>query len=54
MDAALRQQVLTNPHSPGFFRANGPITNTEEFYKAFDITSKDPMYVAPEKRAKIW
>ncbi len=54
MDAALRQQVLTNPHSPGQFRCNGPITNTEEFYKAFSISDKDAMYVPPAKRSSIW
>ena len=51
---ALRQQVLTNPHSPDMYRANGPLRNVGEFYSTFDVKQGDQMYLPPERRAKIW
>lgn len=51
---ALRRQVTVGPHSPGQFRAIGPLVNTPEFYDAFGIKEGDPMYRKPEDRAKIW
>jgi putative endopeptidase len=53
-DAALRQQILTNPHSPGEFRCNGPISNVQDWYYAFNVSDKNSMYLAPDKRAAIW
>jgi predicted metalloendopeptidase len=53
-DEALKNQVKTDPHSPGMYRAYVPLLNLETFYQAFDIKSGDGMYVAPEKRVKIW
>ncbi|MER3463499.1 MAG: peptidase M13 [Chitinophagaceae bacterium] len=46
--------ILTDPHSPGMHRANGPIVNMDAWYTAFNIKPGDKMYVAPEKRIKIW
>jgi putative endopeptidase len=51
---ALRQQVLTNPHPPEEFRANGAVGNVPEFYATFDVKPGDKMFIAPEKRTKIW
>ena len=53
-DAALRRQVMSNEHSPGQFRAFGPLVNMPQFYAAFGIKEGDPMWRAPELRAKIW
>ncbi|HZG00704.1 MAG TPA: M13 family metallopeptidase [Chitinophagales bacterium] len=53
-DAALRNQIQTNPHSPGHFRCNGPLTNVPEWYTAFNVKEGDKWYVKPEDRAKIW
>ena len=53
-DEALKNQVKTDPHSPGMYRAYVPIQNLETFYKAFNIKEGDKMYIAPEKRVKIW
>ena len=50
----MTNQVKTDSHSPGYFRAFGPLVNVEGFYKAFDVKPGDKMYVAPEKRIKIW
>jgi putative endopeptidase len=53
-DEALKNQVKTDPHSPGMYRAYVPLQNVDSFYQAFDIKSGDGMYIAPEKRVKIW
>jgi putative endopeptidase len=53
-DEAMRQLVLSNPHSPPGFRVNGPLRNSPEFYAAFDVKEGDGMWLAPEKRVKIW
>lgn len=53
-DEALRTQVLTNPHSPAMYRANGPLTNFTPFYKAFNVTEGDKMYRPESERVRIW
>ena len=53
-DEQLRQQVLTNPHSPAHWRVNGPLSVLDEFAKAFGCKAGDPMVAAPETRARIW
>lgn len=53
-DDALRNQVKTDPHSPGRYRATQPLVNIDEFYQAFDIKEGDGMWLAPEKRVRIW
>ncbi|QHT69862.1 peptidase M13 [Rhodocytophaga rosea] len=51
---SLRNQVNTDPHSPAKFRVNGVVRNIPEFYTAFNIQPSDSLYLAPEKRVKIW
>jgi putative endopeptidase len=51
---AAAQRILTDSHSPGVHRSNGPLTNIDAFYKAFNVKEGDKMYKAPEKRTKIW
>ncbi len=46
--------LATDSHAPGMFRANGPLTNMPEFYQAFDVKEGDKMYVAPDKRIRVW
>jgi putative endopeptidase len=53
-DEALRQQIMTDPHSPSMFRANGSVRNVPEFYEAFDVAEGDALYLPPEERVKIW
>ncbi|QJD99910.1 M13 family peptidase [Massilia forsythiae] len=53
-DAAQIQQVKTDPHSPGQFRANGTLRNQAAFYEAFGIKEGDKMYLKPEERVTIW
>lgn len=53
-EQSLRLQVSTDPHSPAKFRVNGVVRNVPEFYEAFGIQPGDSLYLAPEKRVKIW
>ncbi len=53
-DETLRTQILTDPHSPGMFRAIGPLVNMETFYAAFDIQEGDELWKPEEERVKIW
>ncbi|MDZ4869970.1 MAG: M13 family metallopeptidase [Alphaproteobacteria bacterium] len=53
-DDALRNQVVSDSHSPGEFRANGTVRNMDEWYEAFDVKESDKLYLAPDKRVRIW
>jgi predicted metalloendopeptidase len=53
-DEALRNQLLTDAHSPGQYRAFVPLTNIDAFYAAFNLKPGDKLYRAPEDRVKIW
>jgi len=53
-DAEAARLVTVDPHSPGQFRAVGPLVNFPTFYEAFGIKAGDPMWRSPEQRAKIW
>jgi len=53
-DEAIKNQVKTDPHTPGMFRSYVPLQNVDAFYEAFNIKQGDGMFVAPEKRVKIW
>jgi len=48
------QLILTDPHSPGMARGNGPIVNMDAWYQAFNVQPNDKMYVAPAERIHIW
>jgi len=54
VEKSMRKFVATDPHSPGEFRTLGSLSNMNEFYQAFNVTEGDAMYIAPEKRVKIW
>ena len=53
-EAALRQQLLSDPHSPGEYRANVPVANIDAFQRAFGVKPGDKMYRAPAERVRIW
>jgi len=52
-EAALRQQVLTDPHSPGEYRA-ATVRNIDAWYAAFPVQPGDKLYLAPADRVRIW
>jgi endothelin-converting enzyme/putative endopeptidase len=53
-DDALRNQVLTDPHSPAKYRVNGIVRNVDAWYVAFNVKPGDKLYLAPKDRVKIW
>lgn len=53
-DEALAVRVKTDVHSPNFLRVNGPASNIQEFYDAFNVQPGDKMYVPDSLRVKIW
>ncbi len=53
-EGALRQQLLTDPHSPARYRVNGAVRNVDAWYKAFNVKPGDKMYLPPEQRVHIW
>ncbi len=52
-EAALRQQVLTDPHAPAQYRA-ATVRNLDSWYAAFPIAPGDTLYLAPKDRVRIW
>lgn len=50
----LRQQVVTDPHSPAMFRVNGPLSLMPAFYEAFGCKDGTKMVRTQQQRAKIW
>ncbi|RTR39860.1 M13 family peptidase [Shewanella canadensis] len=53
-EESMRNRVATDPHSPAKFRSLGALSNMPQFYTTFDVKEGDAMYLAPEKRVKIW
>jgi len=51
---ALRNQILTDPHSPAIYRVNGPLSNFDIFYKTYNLQPYDKMYKDASKRAFLW
>jgi predicted metalloendopeptidase len=52
-EEALRQRIATDGHAPGQYRAL-TVRNLDAWYKAFDVKEGDKLYLAPEKRVKVW
>ena len=53
-EGALRDQLLSNPHSPDKYRVNGIVRNFDPWYKAFNVQPGDKMYLPPEQRVHVW
>ncbi len=52
-EAALRQQVAVDSHSPAEYRAD-TVRNIDGWYKAFDVKPGETLYLAPDERVRIW
>jgi putative endopeptidase len=50
---ALRRQIKTDTHSPGEYRSD-TVRNVEAWYKAYDVTPGNKLYLKPEDRVAIW
>lgn len=53
-EAMLRQLNKIDPHSPGRWRVNGALPHIDAWYKAFNITKKDALFIPKNKRVDIW
>ena len=53
-EGALRQQLLTNPHSPAEYRVNGIVRNVDAWYAAFNVKPGDRLYLPPQMRVHVW
>ena len=51
---AQRVRINTDPHSPGRWRTNGPLSNMVEFAEAFGCKPGDPMVRPEAQRATLW
>jgi endothelin-converting enzyme/putative endopeptidase len=52
-EAAQRQQVMTDTHSPGEYRAD-TVRNIDAWYSSFDVPPTAKLYLAPTDRVRIW
>ncbi|MFL6843460.1 MAG: M13 family metallopeptidase [Allosphingosinicella sp.] len=50
---SLRQRIATDGHAPGQFRAL-TVRNLDPWYSAFNVKPGQKLYLAPEKRVKVW
>ena len=50
----LVRRLVTDPHSPSTYRANGPVSNLDEFYEAFGVKPGDKLFKPKEERIQIW
>jgi len=53
-DAALRNQILSDPHSPAVYRCNGTVRNMDTWYSAFNVQPGDALYLPPNQRVTVW
>lgn len=53
-EAALKEQLTTDPHSPGPVRAATSPRNIDAWYAAFGVSPDQKEYITPEARARIW
>ncbi|MGB3413644.1 MAG: M13-type metalloendopeptidase, partial [Microbacteriaceae bacterium] len=53
-DEEVQRLLAIDPHSPNEFRCNQIVRNLDEFYTAFDVQENDALWLAPEKRVRIW
>jgi predicted metalloendopeptidase len=52
-EAALRQQLKTDTHSPAEYRSD-TVRNVDAWYEAYGIATDDKLYLKPEDRARVW
>jgi putative endopeptidase len=50
----IRNQVVSDPHSPRFFRVIGPLRNLDAWYQVFGVKPQDKYFLEPDQRVRIW
>lgn len=53
-DEELSRRLITDPHSPSLYRANGPVSNMDAFHQAFGVKPGDKLFKPKEERIQIW
>lgn len=53
-DAEMVRRLVIDPHSPSEYRANGPVTNIDAFYEAFEVKEGDKLFKPADERIRIW
>ncbi len=51
---SLKNQLMTDVHSPAKFRVNGPFSDVDDFYSSFNVNPGDKMFVSDSLRVRIW
>ncbi|MEX6147516.1 MULTISPECIES: M13 family metallopeptidase [Providencia] len=49
-----RNKIMTDPHSPNQFRANGVVRNIDDWYETFGVDKNNALYLPLEQRIRIW
>ena len=52
-EATLRQRIAVDGHAPGNFRAM-TVRNIDGWYPAFNVKPGQKLFLAPDKRVKVW
>ena len=53
-DEEILRRTKTDEHSISRWRVNGILPHVEEWYRVYDVKPGDALYIAPEKRVKLW
>lgn len=53
-EAAIRRQVVADPHAPRRYRIDGVVRNMDAWYAAFDIRPGQTLYLPPADRVRFW
>ena len=52
-DELLRESLATNGHAPAHYRVL-TVRNLDDWYEAFDVEPRDALYLAPDRRVRVW
>lgn len=50
----IRSRVKSDPHALGKWRVDGALPHIGAWYKAFNVTPKDKMYIPESERLQLW
>ena len=53
-DEEILRRTKVDEHSLSRWRVNGILPHVEAWYDVYDIKPNDKLYIAPEKRVKLW
>ncbi len=53
-DEEIRRRTKSDPHALGRWRVNGALPHIDAWYKAFNVTEKNKLFVPKDKRVTIW